>query len=242
MYYEDSKDAAPLDGGRPPEVPEKFWDPTRGALRTDALLRAYLDLEKRLSGSVRVPGPDCTDEELCGFRRALGVPDRPDMYSIEERHPLLTSDAEVNQRLHAAGFTPQQAQLVYDLAHERVIPMMDQQRQDMESQRHLDKLKEYFGGEARFAEAARQVSAWGKANLPPEVYDSLARSSEGVMAMEKMMGSGEPAMGRAPAPRDEPQSEGDLKKMMQDPRYWKKRDPAFIEKVSAGFRRLHGEG
>jgi hypothetical protein len=29
--------------------------------------------------------------------------------------------------------------------------------------------------------------------------------------------------------------------MMQDPRYWKKHDPAFIELVSAGLRRLYGE-
>jgi len=28
---------------------------------------------------------------------------------------------------------------------------------------------------------------------------------------------------------------------MQDPRYWKQRDPAFIDKVSSGFRRLYGE-
>lgn len=36
-------------------------------------------------------------------------------------------------------------------------------------------------------------------------------------------------------------TESELKAMMQDQRYWKQRDPAFIEKVSQGFRRLHGE-
>jgi hypothetical protein len=44
----------------------------------------------------------------------------------------------------------------------------------------------------------------------------------------------EPDDGAAP-------TEAELKQMMQDPRYWKKHDPAFIELVSAGLRRLYGE-
>lgn len=241
MYYEDSQDTpdSEMDAGNP--VPEKFRDPRTGALRADALLGAYLELERRMHSMVKLPGPDCSDVERCAFHRALGVPDSPDGYQINSRHEMLTSDAEVNRRLHQAGFTPGQAQLVYDLAHECVLPMLGRMAEEYDQRRHLDRLKDHYGGDARWSETARQVSAWGKANLSEQVYQSLAGTPEGVMAMERMMSSGEPAMGRAPQPKDEAPDEAELKRMMQDPRYWKKRDPAFIDKVSTGFRRLYGE-
>ncbi|MGE5515324.1 MAG: capsid assembly protein [Bacteroidota bacterium] len=246
MYYEDSQDAPDgelpeTDPGATPQVPEKFRDPRTGGVRTEALLRAYMELERRMHSMVKVPGPDCSPEDRCAFHRALGVPDSPDGYDIASRHELLTSDPQVNSRLHQAGFTPEQAQLVYDLAHDCVLPMLGRMSDEYDQRRHLDRLKDYYGGDARWSETARQVSAWGKANLPDEVYQALAGSSEGVMAMERMMASGEPAMGRAPQPKDEAPSEAELKRMMQDPRYWKNRDPAFIDKVSSGFRRLYGE-
>ncbi len=241
MHYEDSLEPDPAEMGRPPQVPEKFWDPRAGQIRTDALLRAYCDLERRMHSMVKVPGDSSTDDDICAFRRAFGIPDSPDGYQIECSHELIASDPDVNRLLHEHGFTPEQAQLVYDLAHQRVVPAFARLNDEFEQRRHLDRLKDHFGGEARWGETARQVSAWGKANLPSEVYEALSRSSEGVVAMERMMASGEPAMGRAASPRDEPLSEGELKKMMQDPRYWKKRDAAFIEKVSSGFRRLYGE-
>lgn len=243
MLYEDSLEPQDGDLGAPagPAVPEKFRDPRTGGIRADALLRAYLDLERRMHSMVKVPGAECSPEERCAFHRALGVPDSPDGYQIESQHELLSPDPEVNRRLHQAGFTPGQAQLVYDLAHECVLPMLARMAEEHDQRRHLDRLKDHYGGDARWSETARQVSAWGKANLPDEVYQALARSPEGVMALERMMASGEPAMGRAPAPKEEAPSEAELKRMMQDPRYWKKRDPAFIDKVSAGFRRLYGE-
>jgi hypothetical protein len=241
MYYEDSLEPGPAETVPPVPIPEKFRDPQTGAVRTEALLRAYLDLEKRMHAMVRVPGEGCTDEEVCAFRRAMGIPDAPDGYAIEVRHEMLASDPEINARLHQAGFTPAQAQLVYDLAHDRVLPTIARLGEEYETRRHLDRLKDHFGGDSRWSEAARQVAAWGRANLPEEVYAALSRSPEGVIAMERMMASGEPAMGRQPGAREEAPDEAELKRMMQDPRYWKTRDPAFIDKVSAGFRRLYGD-
>lgn len=241
MYYEDSQDVPEGEMEASAQIPEKFRDPRTGAIRTDALLGAYLELERRMHSMVRVPAPDCGPEERCAFHRALGVPDSPDGYQIASRHELLTSDPEVNRRLHQAGFTPDQAQTVYDLAHDCLLPMLGRMADEYDQRRHLDRLKDHYGGDARWSETARQVSAWGKANLPEQVYRALSSSPEGVMAMERMMASGEPAMGRVPQPKDEAPSEGELKRMMQDPRYWKNRDPAYIDKVSAGFRRLYGE-
>jgi hypothetical protein len=33
---------------RPADVPDKFWDGTAGAIRTDMLLKSYLELERKL--------------------------------------------------------------------------------------------------------------------------------------------------------------------------------------------------
>lgn len=230
-----------VTANRPAQIPEKFWDATAGGVRIDALLKAYQELERRMGSMVRVPAEDSDTEELAAFRRALGVPDSPDGYSIEQRHEMLAADADINRRLHEAGFTPRQAQLVYDLAFERVIPMLEDMERQFQCRHGLEKLKDHFGGEARWTETARQLAAWGKSNLPAHVYEALASTPEGVIALQRMMGSGEPIMGRVPTPADEAPSEDQLKEMMKDPRYWKKRDPAFIEKVSNGFKRIYGE-
>ncbi|OAN54242.1 capsid assembly protein [Magnetospirillum moscoviense] len=242
MYYEDSLEPGPGEATvRPQSVPDKFRDPETGAVRVEALLKAYQELERRLGGTVRVPGEQAGEEEIRAFHRAAGVPDKPEDYCIECRHPMLESDPEVNRRLHQAGFTPAQAQLVYDLAHERVIPTFEHMAGEHQASSHLSRLREHFGGDAKWTETARQLAAWGQANLPPEVYQTLSCSADGIIAMRHMMASGEPGLGALPAGRDDQPDEDELKRMLQDPRYWKKKDPAFIEKVSAGFRRLYGE-
>ena len=229
MYYEDSLEPGP--GDRLPEqtesakVPPKFVDPATGEVRIEALAKAYQELERRLGSLPPRPVVPSSHEEYC----------------IECRHPMLSNDPELNRRLHQAGFTQEQAQLVYDLAHERVVPAFQHFAEEYESRHHLKRLADHFGGDGKWNETARQLAAWGQSNLPPEVYETLSSSAEGIIAMRHMMSSGEPGLGAVPAMHEDEPTEEDLKKMMQDKRYWKKRDPAFIEKVSAGFRRLHGE-
>jgi hypothetical protein len=247
MYNEDAtatdmhKGGNGARGDRAPPVPDKFLDQATGQIRVEALLRSYLDLERRMAGMVKVPCEGCAPTETQAFHRALGVPDHPAGYRITARHELLTSDPAINQRLHAAGFTPAQAQLVYDLAHDHVLPVLREVASHGERQGHLHALKEHFGGEYRFRENARQIAAWGKAHLPAEAYAALSSTADGVKTMQRMMSLDEPSLGRSKAPNDEGASEEELKKMMRDPRYWKTRDPAFIGKVTAGFRRLYGD-
>lgn len=224
MHYEDSlaPDPAPARPGRPAGIPDKFWDPAKGELRTEALIRAYLDLEKRASSMARAP-------------------DGPDKYKISHRHPKLTSSEAVNKRLHQAGFSQDQAQLVYDLAHEVLMPLLEEMAGETAPDDHLGELTRHFGGEERWRQMAPQLAAWGRKTLPPDAFEALASSVEGVKILHRLMGSDEPSLGRAPSPRDDGASEEQLKKMLQDPRYWKTKDSAFIAKVGAGFRRLYGE-
>lgn len=224
---------------RPAEVPEKFWDTATGTLRVDALLKSYLELERHLSRRAGRPGPDATPEELARFRQAMGIPDSPDNYAITPPHDLCCADPEVNGRLHAAHFSQDQAQLVYDLAAEKLLPLIAEAAAQYEADRQREALIRHYGGEEPFRRIAAQLSAWGRAKLPPPVYAALAATAEGVMALEQMMRGQEPGLSRDSAP-PAPESETELRAMMRDPRYWRARDPQFIQRVTEGFRRLVG--
>jgi len=107
---EDSAAAEAATDGvpeRPADVPEKFWDAATGTVRTEALLKSYAELERKVGSAGQ-------DGELSEAARArlldmLGRPATPDEYRIEPPHEAVTPDPEVNARLHAAGFTQAQA-------------------------------------------------------------------------------------------------------------------------------------
>ncbi len=218
-------------------IPEKFRDPETGEIRVDALLTSYLALEKKLS--TMMPCPD-TPEGKSRVLKSLGVPDTADDYAIDLSHGLFESDADVNKKLHALGFTPEQVQAVYDLAAEKLVPMIVQISDTYKADREVEKLAAAFGGPEKWAEVSRQLLAYGKKNLTPDVLRSLSSSFEGVMALYKMMKGGD-APGMASAAPSESASEQDLQSMMRDPRYWQKKDPAFIAKVTEGFKKMYAE-
>nr|WP_246423570.1 hypothetical protein [Roseospira goensis] len=219
-------------------------DPETGRVDVAGLIAAYEDLLRAVAGMVAIPGPDADDTARAQFRRALGVPDTPDAYRIAVNHPRLAVDPDVNRRLHEAAFTPAQAQLVYDLAVERVMPVIEALGESQRAEADLAALVEHFGGADRWAEISRQLSAWGKAHLPEDVYIALASTREGVLALFRMMAEGEPDLvgGGAGAAGPGGSGEEDLKALMRDPRYWKHRDPAVVRRVADGFRRLYPGG
>ena len=240
---EDLLDVAPDSANTPAQpivIPEKFRDPTTGALRVEALLKSYLELERALSRRAAPPGADAPEEERARWRRMLGVPETPDAYEIAPTHDLCGPDAEVNRRLHEAGFTCGQAQLVYDLAAERLLPLIAEAAAEFEAGKQREKLQAEFGGEERFRRLAPQIAAWGRANLSEPVFAALASTAEGVLAIYRMMEAKEPPLSRDASAEAAP-DEAELRKMMRDPRYWRTREPDFVRRVTEGFRRLVGE-
>lgn len=232
--------AAPVTAGiRPAEVPEKFWDTERGELRVDALLKSYRELERRMSQRAARPAPDADEEERRRWREMMNIPESPDGYQIAPKHELCGPDSEINQRLHEAGFSCEQVQLVYDLASERLLPLVAEAAQQFEADRQAEKLRAHFGGEERFRRIAAQLKAWGATNLPPGVLEALSTTEEGVLALERMMRGNEPRMERD-APPPEMLDEGELRRLMRDPRYWRSREPEFVKRVTEGFRKLVG--
>jgi hypothetical protein len=237
----DEATPAPTKPSRPAEIPEKFWDPEAGTVRVDALLRSYLELERKLGRSL--PQPEGPDDAAARERllAALGRPARPEDYVIETRSELLAPDPDLNARLHAAGFTQSQVQLVYDLAAERLLPMVARLSEEAEVSRQVERLATHFGGHDRWREVAREIKTWARANLEPEVYEALASSYQGVLALHRMMRSSEPELlGRAEDTSGQ-LDEQTLDRMVRDPRYWRDRDPNFIARVTEGFKSLYGD-
>jgi hypothetical protein len=156
-------------------------------------------------------------------------------------HGLFEADREINTRLHAAGFTPQQVQLVYDLAAERLVPLVEEMGAEFEAEREIERLVRHFGGEEKWREVSRQMLAWAKKHLPAEAIEGLSASFDGVMALYRMMtAEGEPAalVGEGDGPDG---GESELHALMRDPKYWRDKDPATIARVTDGFRRLYPE-
>ncbi len=159
-------------------------------------------------------------------------------YSLDYKSPLFESDDEVLERFFNAGFNNNQAQLVYDLANERILPYIKEMASEFESKKQREKLVQYFGSEEKFAEVSRQISMFAQKQFAKEVYDALGSTSEGVIALYKMMGSNEPSINKESA-GVEVLNEETLTKMMQDPRYWQTKDSDYIAKITKGFERLY---
>jgi hypothetical protein len=243
-------DASGLDGSasapatearpaRPAGVPEKFWDADSGAMRTDALLKSYMELERKLGSLVPLPSDEADQEGQARLMRLLGVAEAPEQYQIESRHELLGPDPEINARLHQAGFTKHQAQLVYDLAADHLVPLLDRTVAELTATRDVERLASHFGGPAAWRTTAQQIKTWGEANLAPEVLGTLASSYDGVLAIHQMMQVREPAVLNESNGTRAELDEGKLARMMRDPRYWRERDPSFVAQVTEGFRRLY---
>ena len=212
--------------GRPSGLPDAFWDEQKKQVKLDELIAAYNDLAKR-------------DDNLVETN-LRNIPESYDQYRINIPSPLLDVDEDILKRFYEKGFTNEQAQLVYDLAGERVLPVLDEMSINFEAERQLEKLARHFGGRDKFNEVSRQLSAWAKQNVNPEVYDALASTSEGVIALYNMMSSAEPSLLKEGAETGE-LSEASLRKMMEDPRYWRDKDSAYIAKITRGFEKLYPE-
>lgn len=203
----------------PAIVPDKFKNPETGAVRMDALIKSYGELEKKMSA-------------------APAVPETPEEYCIECGHGMFEPDAEINQRLHQKGMSQEQVQEVYDLAAEKMIPMMKELANDMSADREVEKLIAHFGGTEKWQAVSRQLLAFGQRNLPEDVLENLSGSYEGVLALYKMMQSDEPGL-KAESTNPSSMDMAELQSLMRDPKYWRDKDPATVAKVTEGFEKAY---
>lgn len=218
-------------------IPEKFFDKEKNAVRVDTLLKSYLELEKKLAQSQPADPAKIDPSKMRSF---LGVPATAGEYKINISHDMFTQDDEIDKKLHEKGFSNEQAQTVYDLAAEYLVPLILDIAREFEAERQLERLINTFGGKDRYREVARQLQAYGRKNLPNDVLEGLSYSYEGIMALYKMMQAGKPMSIQNPAETSSI-DEKSLQSMMRDPKYWRDKDPSFIKKVSDGFRQVFAE-
>ena len=205
------------------DIPEKFKDQNTGEIRMDEFVKSYKGLEKKLSQNPSAPK---TPEEYC----------------IECEHGMFTSDEMINRRLHEKGFTQDQAQEVYNLAAEKMMPIIAEMAADMEADREVEKLISHFGGPEQWKSVSQQLYAFGQQNLPENVVANLSSSYDGVMALYRMMKSEEPSLGNdVESVSTDVDAEKELQSMMRDPKYWRDRDPVFVKKVTDGFKGTYSE-
>lgn len=205
------------------DIPAKFKNPETGEVRLNDLVKSYSELERKLSGQ---PRPPKSHDEYC----------------VDCSHGLFQPDAELNKRFHERGFTNEQVQFIYDIAAEKMVPMIMDVAADFQAERELEKLVEHFGGPEKWQQVARQLLAFGQKKLPRDVLDTLASSYDGVIALYDMMkGEGQVSVSESLRGDGTDRNTLDLQSMMRDPKYWRDQDPSFIAKVTEGFKKLYGE-
>ena len=206
------------------KIPEKFLD-DKGELKTEELLKSYLALERKMSE------PKKSEEEM---------PKSATDYKIISKNPLIESDEEINEILFQHGFTNDQAQVVYDLATDKILPLMQEMADDIATDRELQALEQEFGGAEQFNTIARQISAWAEKNIDPATFNALAKSKNGIMTLYQMMqGKMESPLIQGRGKVTTLDDEETLKKLMQNPKYWRDQDPELLKRVEAGFKRLY---
>ncbi|PZP56779.1 MAG: hypothetical protein DI586_02475 [Micavibrio aeruginosavorus] len=219
-----------IDSKKPAHVPDKFWNAKKEEIRLEALLSSYLALEKKLSTMVAA-------EDTKRMQKVLGVPDSAKDYNISVPNDLFDIDEELNERLLQKGFTQEQVQEVYDLAAEKLVPLIVEMAAEFQADREVERLVDKFGGADQWKEISRQLLAFGKKNLPVDVLNGLSCSYEGVMALHRMMKAEQPNIKNSDTAQ--PSGEKDLYQMMKNPKYWRDKDPSFIAKVTEGFEKLY---
>ena len=204
-----------------------------------ALINSYTELEKKMSRSLPMPENDDARKKIL---KSLGYPDTADEYEIDTSHGLFEADKDMNFKLHEKGFTADQVQTVYDLAAEKLVPLIMEMSASFDAERELDKLIDHFGGEEQWQEISRQLLSYGQANLKPDVLKSLSSSYEGVLTLHKMMkADNTDNVGNVREEMNDLLSndEQELRSMMKDPKYWKSKDPSFVSKVTKGFEKIY---
>lgn len=204
--------AAPQKPDRPDYIPEKFWDGAAGAPRLEELGKSHADLERRW------------------HERNGAVPDDyklPDSFKGFEDQIAPAQLKALKEAAKAEGYS----QAGFDGLMRSIFGDPGEARRELE-QVYGDKLDETLEAVRLFAgtlgeheEAVRVMCSFpGGIKL---LDDWRKASAEGVLPGQP----GEAAGGK--------KTHEDLRKQMQDPRYWREKDPAFIAEVEQGFKELY---
>lgn len=214
-------------------IPEKFRN-NDGTLNTDALMRSYNELEKKIGTMVSIPNADSDINARQKFNRAIGVPDNASEYPVHE----LYDDENLRQKFLEIGLTKTQVERIYDIANEFLSPVISDLFSVRDESVAMNELKKFFGGTEKMTDCLHAINEFGERFLPREAFDELCATPQGIQSVYKMMQSMEPTV-KTDKNENKNLSDSDLRRMMRDPRYWRDGDSEYIRKIENGFKKLY---
>ena len=215
------------------KIPEKFLNKD-GTLNTDALLKSYSELEKKMGTMISVPNESSDEVTRAKFYRAIGVPENADAYPM---NPLF-DDADLRAQFFEIGLTSSQVEKIYKIAEQYLSPVLSELFIAQNETNEISELKNFFGSEEKMKEALRAINSFGEKYLPREAFDALCSSAQGIQSVYRMMQSMEPSV-QTDENISQNLTDDELRRMMRDPKYWRDQDPEYVRKIENGFKKLY---
>ncbi len=214
-------------------IPEKFLNQD-GTLNSDALIKSYTELEKKIGSMITIPDENSDDACRARFNRAIGVPDTPNDYP----HNELFDDENVRQEFYKIGLTNAQVEKIYSIAQEFLSPIISEIFAQQKNANAISELKKFFGSDEKMRDAFIAINEFGSRFLPTDAFDAMCTTPQGIQGIYKMMQSMEPHV-EIDGDTNENLSDEQLRRMMRNPKYWRDHDAEYIRKIENGFKKLY---
>lgn len=216
------------------QIPEKFMNQD-GTLNSDALIKSYRELERKIGTMISVPGADADDAARTKFNRAIGVPEKASEYPTCD---LFDDDDALREKFLEIGLTSMQVSKIYDIATEYLSPVITDLFDMQNESSAINELKNFFGGTDKMNDALNAINTFGEKFLPRDAFDALCASPQGIQSIYRMMQSMEPTV-QMQKNESEKLTDNDLRRMMRDPKYWRDHDAEYVRKIENGFKKLY---
>lgn len=216
------------------QIPEKFMNQD-GTLNSDALIKSYRELERKIGTMISVPGADADDAVRTKFNRAIGVPEKASEYPTCD---LFDDDDALREKFLEIGLTSMQVSKIYDIATEYLSPVITDLFDMQNESSAINELKNFFGGTDKMNDALNAINTFGEKFLPRDAFDALCASPQGIQSIYRMMQSMEPTV-QMQKNESEKLTDNDLRRMMRDPKYWRDHDAEYVRKIENGFKKLY---
>ena len=223
---------------KPEFVQDKFWDADRKEVNLENLASSYNALEKKLGSRTedlsKQVRQDLEQERLGKVPEEykVTVPELPENVDVS-----VSDDMEIVQWWKD---TAKQNGLSQEQFDEGVKVFIDNA---MATLPDVNAEMEKLGDNSK--ERVEAAELWSKKNLSPEAYNtfsSVASTAEGVKAIEEIMSmTKDSPMPTTPTQVSVTPDLGDLKSMMNDPRYYdsNKRDDSYIKRVTELYEKAY---
>lgn len=218
--------AEDLEPQRPEWLPEKYKTP-------EDLAKAYKELESKIGAK-----EDDIRAKVLEEIKSEAYSGRPESAGDYQLPDTLDAEAAVDNELlkwwSEHSFENGYSQEEFEQGINMYAQAIGANQPDLEAE--AKKLGD--NANARIESA----SAFANKFFPQEALPAIARmceTHEGILALEAIqeaMKDGSFASDTQPAAQN---TEQELREMMNDPRYWKDRDPHFIKQVTEGFQQIY---